>query len=122
MNEIKEMMQNMAAEEKRRYLRYSGESLIVSAAGKLLEVKDIGLGGIRLAGQVGAVDDKIAITIFPRQGSKMDLNHGIKVVSRVKRVGDDDTALEFVSSTMALSKFIIGKIAEQYALNPYFVK
>jgi hypothetical protein len=108
--------------ERRQQPRYSGSGVMAKLDGKLVDVVDISLSGLQVRAVIAVSTDPVAVTLFPREGDKLDLNHAIRVLCIPVRSAGDCTGMQFQRSTMALSRLIIKLMSEQLGVAPYFVR
>jgi hypothetical protein len=108
--------------ERRLHPRYSGERLIARLDDKLVDVADISLTGLKAKANIIVGADLVDMTIYPRDGGRLDLNAGVRTRCVPMWAGGGFTGLRFHRSTMALSRLIIRLMSDQLGVEPYYVK
>jgi hypothetical protein len=109
--------------DRRLFSRYSAANLRAEIDGRLFEVKDISLGGIRLSQLPDSSELALSFFLCPCQSGVLDRRQGVMVQGAVVAHYDDaTTALEFKRATMPLMKLVVQQAALELGVEPYAVK
>lgn len=111
-----------ADRDRRHQPRYAGDRLMANVNGLLVEVADISLTSISLKTEIKSSSGPLLLTLYPRDGSKLTLNEGLRVKADLIRCENGVTALKFQTTTLALSRLVIKLTANRLGIDPYFVK
>ena len=111
--------------DRRQYARVKDVSLMANVAGALVDVLDISLNGVSLAigiDKIPAASASVEITLIPRKGRTLDVNHSLRVRGRVIRGDETSVAIAFERHTLALAKLVIAAMAENTGVEPFHVR
>ncbi len=110
--------------DRRRYNRLRETGLMANVAGRLVEVLDISLSGVRLPGEVGLTDGAIGFTLIPRHLQHLDVNNSLAVSGRVVRIDKRDGSIGIAFDRMGfhLAKMIIDTYARRTGVEPYLFR
>lgn len=111
-----------APPDRRQHNRFIGHGLVANVAGRLAEILDVSLTGVRLAGELPHHGGPLPLTIIPRHHKALALNSSIQTFARVVRTVDGDTHLRFERVTYSLVKLIVQHTSERLGVAPYLVK
>ena len=105
--------------DRRLFARYSASGLTAEVNGTVLAVKDISLGGMRLAGRVGTPSSRITFII-----ACVDGNGDVPITASglVLRHGQTSTAIAFQGATLPLMKLVVRQASRHLGVDPYMVK
>ncbi len=93
--------------ERRRYPRFQGVGLMVIIAGKLLKVIDISANGMKVEKDCLIPTGPLNFTLYPSDGHKLDLNHGLQVRGVVVRQSGRTAGIRFEPASLAVVKLVV---------------
>jgi|GEM_PF-1926156 len=107
--------------DRRRYVRSDGVDLLVNINGRLVEVLDISLSGLRISNGFPVKGDKVEFSLIPRDGNRLDVNNSVPVKGTLVRHIPEEhaVAIKFERVTYSLSKMIIAAISRKTGVKPY---
>ena len=108
--------------ERRLFQRFPAGNLIAEIDGKLYDVEDISLGGLRLSGRAKSEERSLTFVLRPRDVPGEADNKGVQAKATVVACYDDATALKFENATMPLMKLVVQQASLELGVEPYAVK
>jgi hypothetical protein len=99
-------MPDKQGHERRRYPRFHGLHLMANIGGKLVRVAEISAGGMTLEAGFKVTSSTLRFTLYPIDGGKVDINHGIGGTCTVVREDENFISMRFDPATYRLVKFI----------------
>jgi hypothetical protein len=108
--------------ERRLFPRYPAVDMVVEIDGRVYEVEDISLGGLRIRGLIELRERSFPFLLCRRNLGEVDRNKGVR--GRGVFVGHygDRTALEFDGATLPLLKMVVRQASLELGIEPYAVK
>jgi hypothetical protein len=90
--------------------------------GRLFDVADISLGGIRIKGVTEIAGDSLRFLLCPVNFGIPDRKRGVQVSGTVVGRYEDATAMRFDLATMPLMKLVVHQVSLELGIEPYAVK
>lgn len=106
----------------RRFERARVRGLYAEVSGKLVEVADISIGGMKLVGGPALERGPLRFKLIPIEDGRLLVNESIQAVGTVTRVESDGVGVEFTSPTWTLVKMVVRRMGEISEINPFVVK
>ncbi|HVI50268.1 MAG TPA: PilZ domain-containing protein [Candidatus Sulfotelmatobacter sp.] len=109
--------------DRRHFTRASEVELVVNINGRLVEVLDISLSGIRIGNGFPLQGDKVGFTIIPRVGQRLDVNRSIRASGQVIRIDGDEhsVAIRFERVSYSLAKMIVAAVSQRLGVKPFLL-
>ncbi|PKU25245.1 PilZ domain-containing protein [Telmatospirillum siberiense] len=105
--------------ERRLFPRYPTIGLKVEIDGRLFDVADISLEGVRVKGPGLVIGNSVTLLLYP---AGKDRRKGVLVGAKVVVRHRDSVALRFDGATMALMKLVVHQASLHLGVEPYAVK
>lgn len=109
-------------DDRRLFPRFPAADLMANIGGKLVEVEDISLGGLRVHAVMDIAQPPVTLTLYPRVGDKLLLNEGVTASGVWVGCYGQSMGLRFVRTTMPLSKLVLRQAAKLLGVEPYLLK
>jgi len=98
--------------ERRQYDRYSTDGLVVMIDSKIAHALDISIGGLRIERKSELLFESVHdVKVVRKIGDKLDLNSSVGIMAQVIRVNDTSVALQFLSPSYDMLRFIVDNVA-----------
>jgi len=109
--------------DRRFYARVNDVDLLANINGRLVEVLDISLSGVRVSNGFPLNGEMVDFTLIPRVGVRLDVNRSVKVRGKAVRVNDDEhfVAIVFEQMSYSLAKMIISTLSERLGVKPFLL-
>ena len=108
--------------DRRKATRFDGPGLVANINGMLVDVRNISVGGAKVARLITPPKGDISIALLQRGEHRLDLTGSVSVTGSVVHVGKDSIHLRFETATFALSKMIVAHAGRLLGITPYSVK
>ncbi|CAA7620405.1 hypothetical protein [Magnetospirillum sp. UT-4] len=115
-------MANTQTDDRRRFQRYTGAGMTAILNGKVVDVDDVSLGGLRLPRMELARGTELTVQLMPRVGDRLLVNENIHVRTMVVRNCDAWTHLHFTAMTYTIAKAIIRHMGRVTGVKPFMVR
>ncbi len=108
--------------DRRRHSRHEGSGLMANINGKLVDIIDLGFGGVRLMRDFSWDQPLLDFQIIRRTNRKLHLNEAVRVTGRVIGATDTQVRIEFDRVAYALAKLIVRTTSSHLGVTPFLVK
>jgi hypothetical protein len=116
------LAKSQAHDDRRRFQRFEGVGLVAGIDKQLLEVDDISISGLRVAGLDYPRGHLMRVKLIPRQGTKLALNEAVLVDVEVVGVQNGHSRLRFTNVQYSLAKLVIRHIAQRTGTQPFIFR
>jgi hypothetical protein len=110
------------ADDRRHYQRFEQHGLMARVQDKLLEIHDVSIGGIRVQRVDMAVGAPLSLSLFPRDGRRLDLAQSMTIRGEVVGHTGEWTRIRFHAMTFTLAKFLIQHLARRSGIEPFIFR
>jgi len=110
--------------DRRRYARVNDCGLSANINGRLVEVLDISLSGVRVEAGFPDKGENVKFTLIPRTDRQLFVNQSMAVSGRIVRTitSPEAVAIRFDRVSYSLAKLIIGVVAARTGVEPFLFK
>ena len=109
--------------DRRSYVRVHNVDIMANINGRLVEVLDISLSGVRLSNSFPLNEEKVTMSLIPKVGERLDVNRSVVAKGKVIRIDAEDhaVAVAFEQMSYSLSKMIVAATSRRLGVKPYMV-
>ena len=109
--------------DRRSYVRVNSVDIMANINGRLVEVLDISLSGVRLSNGFPLNEDKVTMSLIPKVGDCLDVNRSVTARGTIIRFDAEDhaVAVAFEQMSYSLSKMIVAATSRRLGVKPYMV-
>jgi len=111
------------AGDRRSYVRAHNVDILANINGRLVQVLDISLSGVRLSNGFPLTGEKVTMSLIPKVGDRLDVNHSVTAKGSVIRIDAEDhaVAVAFDQMSYSLSKMVIAATSKRLGVKPFIV-
>lgn len=109
--------------DRRHYVRTHNVEIMANINGRLVQVLDISLSGVRLSNGFPLNGEKVTMSLIPKMGERLDVNRSVVAKGTVIRIDAEDhaVAVAFDQMSYSLSKMVIMATSKRLGVKPFMV-